>query len=61
MNQISYRIKKQYQICFPHNYAKIKFDSDGNFSLEETLALHSVIILMSVFNEDKNNYYCIYS
>ena len=41
-----------------HNYAKIKVDSYQSSTLEKTLTVHNVIILIkSVFNIDKNNYY----
>ena len=36
---------------FSHSYAKIKIDLDDDLSLEETLTLHHVIILIkSVFS-----------
>ena len=46
-------------ICIiSHNYAKIKVDSQYSLSLEKTKTFHDVIILInSVFNKDKNNYY----
>ena len=41
-----------------HNYAKIKVDSYQSSTLEKTLTVYNVIILIkSVFNIDKNNYY----
>ena len=41
------------------SYAKIKVGSYDSLPLEKTLALHNVIIpIKSVFNKDKNNYYC---
>ena len=41
-----------------HNYAKTKFDLFDSFSLEKTWAFHNVAMLIkSVFNKDKNNYY----
>ena len=43
---------------FSHNYGKIKIDLDVNSSLEETLTLHNVSILIkSVFNKNENLYY----
>ena len=39
-------------------YSKIKIESDDDLSLEETLALHDVIILIkTVFNKNQNYYY----
>ena len=41
-----------------YNYLKIKVDSYNFLPLEKTLTFHNVIILIkSVFNKDKNNYY----
>ena len=41
-----------------HNYVEIKIDSYDSLPLQKTLTLHNVIILIqSVFNKDKNNYY----
>ena len=41
-----------------HNYAKIKVDPYGSLPLEKTITFYDVIILIiSVFNKDKNNYY----
>ena len=43
---------------FSHNYARIKTDSYDSLSLEKTLTLHNVIILIkSVFNKNQNHYY----
>ena len=40
------------------NYAKIKVDSYGSLALEETMTFKNVIILIkSVSNKDRNNYY----
>ena len=41
-----------------HNYAKIKVDSYDSRPLEKTLNFHVIIPVESVFNKDKNNYYC---
>ena len=42
-----------------HNYAKIKVDSYNSLALEKSMTFHNVIILIkSVRNKDKNNYYC---
>ena len=42
----------------PLNYAKIKVDSHVSLPLTEIMIIHNVIILInSVFNKDKNNYY----
>ena len=41
-----------------HNYVEIKIVSYDSLPLQKTLTLHNVIILIqSVFNKDKNNYY----
>ena len=41
------------------NYAKIKVDYYNSLPLEKTMTFHNLIILIkSVFNKDKNNYYC---
>ena len=41
-----------------HNYAKTKVYSYGSLPLEKTISFYDVIILIiSVFNKDKNNYY----
>ena len=42
---------------FSYNYAKIKIDSDDDLSLEETLNLYNVVILIkSILNKNKNHY-----
>ena len=44
--------------AFSHSYPKIKVDSCGSLALGKTLRFHNVIILIkSVFNKDKNNFY----
>ena len=44
---------------FSYNFEKITIKSDDRLPLEETLTLHSVIILIrSVFNKDQYHYYC---
>ena len=56
-NKIRYLIGVKSGIIYVyfHNYAKINFDSNDSF----LITLHNVIILVkSVFNKDKNNYYC---
>ena len=59
-NRVRYLISLKsgitYIIC--HNYVKIKVDSYDSLPLEKTMTFHNVIILIkSVFNEYKNNYY----
>ena len=59
LDKIRYLIEIKSGITYivSYNYAKI-FDSYDSFSLEKTLTLHNVMILVkSVFNKDKNNYY----
>ena len=44
-------LKSGIRYVFSHSYAKIKIDLDDDLSLEETLTLHHVIILIkSVFS-----------
>ena len=44
-----------------HNWAKIKVFSYDSLFLEKRLTLHNVIILIkSLFNKDKNNYYSMF-
>ena len=41
-----------------HNYANIKVDSYDSLPLDKTMTFHDVTMLIkSVFNKDKNNYY----
>ena len=50
--------KKWYYIYNSSNYAKIKIDSYDSLPLQKTMTFHDVIILIkSVFNKNKNNYY----
>ena len=45
-------------MCFSYNYSKIKIDLDDDWPLEETLTLYNAVILIkSVLNENKNQYY----
>ena len=59
-NRIRYLISQKSGITcvISHNYAKTKVDSFDSFSLEKAWTFHNVAILIkSVFNKDKNNYY----
>ena len=57
-NQISFKSKKWYYICFFHSYTIIKIYSYDSLTLGKTLTLHNVIILIkSAFNARKNHYY----
>ena len=59
-NRIRYLISQKGGITyvFSHYYAKIKVDSYDSLPLEKTLTFHNVVILItSVFDKDKNNYY----
>ena len=38
--------------------AKIKVDSYNSLPLEKTMAFHVIILIKSVWNKDKNKYYC---
>ena len=41
-----------------HNFARIRIDSYNSLPIENILTFHNVIILIkSVVNENKNNYY----
>ena len=42
---------------FSHNHAKIKIESDDGLTLEETLTLHNVIILINSYTHKDQNYY----
>ena len=51
-------IKSGIKYVISHNYANIKVDTYDSFPLEKTMTFHNVIILiMSVWNKDKNNYF----
>ena len=51
------RLKSSITYVFPHNYMKIKIDSDSNLPLEETLTLHVIILIKSILNKNQNHYY----
>ena len=53
-------VKSGITYVISHNYAKIKANSYDSLPLEKTMTFHNVIIIVkSVFNKDKNNYYYI--
>ena len=59
-NRIRYfkSLKNGIIYTFPHYCAKIKVDSYDSLSIKKRLTLHNVIILIkSVLNKDKNQYY----
>ena len=59
-NRIRYLIsqKRGTTYTISDNYANIKLESYNFLSLEKILTFHIIIILLkSVFNENKNNYY----
>ena len=59
-NRIRYLISQRSGITYvtSHDYARIKVDSYDSLPLKKTLTFHNVIILLkSVFNKYKNNYY----
>ena len=59
-NRIRYLISVKSGITYiiPHNYAKIEVDSYDSLPPEKAMTFHNVIILIkSVFNKDKSNYY----
>ena len=52
------RVKSGITYVISHYYLKIKVDSYEYLPLEKKLTFYNVIILIkSVFNKDKNNYY----
>ena len=51
------RLKSSITYVFPHNYVKIKIDSDNDLPLEETLPLHVIILIKSILNKNQNHYY----
>ena len=57
-NRIRYlvRVKSGITYDISHNYAKIKLDSYNYFPLLVTFH-NAIILIQSVFNKDKNNYY----
>ena len=58
--RIRYLIAVKRRITYTncYNYAKIKVDSYDSLPLEKILTFYNVAILIkSVFNKDKNNYY----
>ena len=59
-NKIRYLIgvKSSITYAFPHNYAKIKFDSYDSLLLEKISTFHNVIMLIEpVWDKDQNHYY----
>ena len=51
-------LKSRITCTFSHYFAKTKVDSYDSLPIEKILTLHNVIILIkSVSNKDKNNYY----
>ena len=51
-------MKSSITYVISHNCAKMKVHSYDSLPLEKTLTFHNVIILIkSVFDKDKNNYY----
>ena len=40
-----------------HNFARIRIDSYNSLPIEKKLTFHVIILIKSVVNEDKNNYY----
>ena len=55
---IFYKSKSGITYVISHNYEKINIASYHSLLIEKTLTLHNVVILVkSVFNKDKTNYY----
>ena len=51
-------VKSSITLVISNNFPKIKTDSCDSLPLEKTINSHNVIILIkSVFNKAKNNYY----
>ena len=57
---IGLEVKKSGSVYYiDHNFAKIRIDSYNFLSVEKTLTLNNVIILIKlVFNKTQNQYYC---
>ena len=54
-------VKSSITYVISHNYAKAKVDSYDSLPLQKTMTFLNVIILIkSVFNKYKNNYYNIF-
>ena len=54
-------IKSGITYTISYNYAKFKVDSYDSLLLEKMKTFHNVIILIkSLFNKDKNNYYYVF-
>ena len=53
-----YLVKSGITYLISHNYAKIKLDSYNFLPLGKTMTFYNVIIIVkSVWNQDKDNYY----
>ena len=51
-------IRKKVVFQINHNFARIRINSYNSLPIEKTLIFHNVIIIIkSVVNENKNNYY----
>ena len=59
-NRIRYHLNVKSSITYiiSNNYEKLKKDSYDSLPLEKTIIFHNAMILIkSVFNKDKSNYY----
>ena len=58
-NRIRYLISVKSGVTYiiSYNYAKIRVDSYNPLPLEKTANFYVLILINSVFNKDKNNYY----
>ena len=51
-------MKKRYaKYITNHNFAKIRIDSYNSLPIGKTLIFHVIILIKSVVNKNKNNYY----
>ena len=50
-------VKSGVTYIISYNYAKIRVDSYNPLPLEKTANFYVLILINSVFNKDKNNYY----
>ena len=58
-NKIRYLVSVKSGITYiiSQNYSKMKDDLHSSLPLEETMTFYVIILIKSIFNKDKNNYY----
>ena len=59
LDRINYLISKKSGItnCINHNFARVRIDSYNSLPIEKALTFYVIILIKSVVNENKNNYY----